>query len=97
MEGYQRKYLRSLAHHLDAMIHIGKNNLTDGVIHSINDAFNTRELMKIRIHDKKNKNVIMEQISNSCKCHIVGEIGNIIICYREHIEKELRKIKLPKK
>tara|TARA_B100000029_G_scaffold284271_1_gene278016 strand:+ start:191 stop:490 length:300 start_codon:yes stop_codon:yes gene_type:complete len=97
LEGYQRKYLRSLAHHLDSVVNIGKNNITDGVIFSINNAFNTTELIKIKINDKNNKDDIIEKISSLCKCDIVGKIGHVIICFKQNKDIELRKIKLPKK
>ena len=49
LKGYQRKYLRSLAHHLKPTVFIGKNELTEGVFNSINDAFSNQELIKIKI------------------------------------------------
>ncbi|MFB6247284.1 MAG: YhbY family RNA-binding protein, partial [Salinibacter sp.] len=47
----QRAHLRSLAHDQDPLIHVGKEGLTDAVEHAIAEAFNTRELVTIRVLD----------------------------------------------
>ena len=44
----QRSYLKGQAHNLEPMVQIGKNGLTDGVIHSINAALSAKELIKIK-------------------------------------------------
>jgi len=97
LKGYQRKYLRSLAHHLQPTVFIGKNELTEGVFSSINDAFSKKELIKIKISKKENGNIFIDKIINRNECDIVGSIGKILIAYKQNINPELRKIKLPKK
>ena len=96
LKGYQRKYLRSLAHHLKPIVFVGKNNLNDGVYSSINDAFKTHELIKIKF---RNLNVIniSRDISLKLKCDIIGVIGKIMILYKQQHDPDLRKIKIPKK
>ena len=96
LKGYQRKYLRSLAHHLKPIVFVGKNSLNDGVYNSINDAFKTHELIKIKFRNLNIEN-ISRDISLKIKCDIVGEIGNVMIVYKKHQDLELRKIKIPKK
>jgi len=51
----QRAHLRSLAHDNKTVVRIGKDGLTDAVLTSIEEAFNTRELVKIRILDNANE------------------------------------------
>jgi len=51
----QRAHLRSLAHDNPTVVHIGKDGLSDPVLTSIKEAFNTRELVKIRILDNANE------------------------------------------
>ena len=38
----QRRKLKALAHHVKSFINIGKQGLTDGVIHSINEKIDLR-------------------------------------------------------
>ena len=96
LNSHQRKYLRSLAHHIKPSVYIGKNNITEGTVLSIDESLNAHELIKIKSHDTKltsdNISIIQEQI----KFSIVGQIGKTIIVYRQNTDKELRKIKLPK-
>ena len=47
----QRSHLRSLAHDLDPVVHVGKEGITDPVLKSADNAFNTRELMKVKVLD----------------------------------------------
>ena len=47
----QRAFLRSKAHSLKPVIHIGAGGVTPAVLQSIGDAFNTRELLKVKILD----------------------------------------------
>tara|TARA_Y100001960_G_C14622967_1_gene801642 strand:+ start:64 stop:366 length:303 start_codon:yes stop_codon:yes gene_type:complete len=97
LKGYQRKFLRSNAHHIKPTVFVGKNDLTSGVFNSINDAFSTNELIKIKIPSKDVSPSMIEKISMQNECHIVGSIGRVLIAYKMNKDPELRKIKLPNK
>ena len=43
----QRAHLRSLAHHLKPLLHLGKEGLTESTYGAVESAFNTRELLKV--------------------------------------------------
>lgn len=45
----QRAHLRSLAHHLKPVVHIGTEGVTDAVLRNVEEAFNTRELLKVKV------------------------------------------------
>ena len=92
----QRKYLRSLAHHLKPIVYIGKNNISKGTILSIDENLDVHELIKIKSHDNKLTPDSISTIKKTLNFSIIGEIGKTIIIYRQNSDKELRKIKLPK-
>ena len=92
----QRKYLRSLSHHIKPHVYIGKNNITEGVVASIDENLDAHELIKIKSHDSKLSSDDITKIEKKLKFCIVGKIGKTIIVYRQNPDKELRKIKLPK-
>lgn len=92
----QRKYLRSLAHHIKPSVYIGKNNITKGTILSIDENLDAHELIKIKSHDNKLTSDNISNIQKKINFSIVGQIGKTIIIYRQNLDKELRKIRLPK-
>ncbi len=96
LTGAQRKYLRSLAHHLDPVCYIGKNGVTDAVIHSVSMALDAHELIKVKFNDHKDeKRTLAGELETATESHMVGLIGNIAILYREQSDPEKRLIALP--
>ena len=47
--GKQRRYLKKLAHDIDPLVYIGKNDLTENVIKEIDNLLEARELVKVKI------------------------------------------------
>jgi RNA-binding protein len=45
----QRAHLRSLAHALKPVLQVGTEGVTDAVLRSVEEAFNTRELLKVKV------------------------------------------------
>lgn len=96
LKGSQRKHLRSQAHHLKPLVIIGRNGLNEQVIGSVDIALRDHELIKIKFGEfKENKKEISTKIAQTTKSEIVGIVGNIAICYRQHTDPEKRKIKIP--
>jgi RNA-binding protein len=98
LKGFERTYLRGLAHNLKPVVQIGKGGITDEVTASINEALAARELIKVKFIDfKEEKKAISKEIEENTKSEMVGMIGNIAIFFREHADYAKRKIKLPQK
>ncbi|MFZ5953130.1 MAG: ribosome assembly RNA-binding protein YhbY [Candidatus Rifleibacteriota bacterium] len=92
----QRKYLESLANKLSPVIRIGKNGLEAKIIASINEAFNTQELIKIKILDSspaEAEEVAQAALSGS-NAQLVRIIGRVIVLYQPFTDKP-KKIELP--
>ena len=91
-----KKYLCSLAHHLKPVVLIGKNGINDKVIGSVDIALQVHELIKVKFGEfKEVKKEISLEIAGITKSELIGIIGNIVIFYRQHLEPEKRKIKIP--
>jgi len=91
----QRKRLRSLAHHLQPIVLIGKHGVTDAVIGAVNDALEVYELIKIRFNEHKDaKKLLTAEIAERTRCEIAGIIGHVAILYREQEDPEKRSIAL---
>lgn len=49
LTGKQKRHLRSLAHHLSPIFQVGKGGTNDHLVRHIQEAIETRELMKISV------------------------------------------------
>ena len=92
-----RSYLCSQAHHLDPIVLIGKNGITDGTIESVNKTLATREIIKIKFreYNKDEKKSLSHQLAESTESHIVGTIGHTVILFRQNPDPEKQNIRLP--
>ncbi len=85
----ERKKLKAQAHHLKPVIMIGKNGMTESFIKSVIKALYDHELIKIKFIDfKDEKKELAKEISEKTDSDIVGMIGNILILYKENLDKE---------
>lgn len=91
----QIKYLRGLAHKLNAVVMIGDKGLTDSVFEEIAIALDSHELIKINIRaeDRDQKEQFIKRIISKTKAESVQTIGSKLVLYRVSKEK---KIALPK-
>ncbi|KHF31277.1 RNA-binding protein [Anoxybacillus sp. BCO1] len=49
LTGKQKRFLRSLAHHLTPIFQVGKGGVNDNMIKQIADALEARELIKVSV------------------------------------------------
>ena len=100
LEGFQRKYLRGLAHSLKPVVFIGQKGLTPEVLSSAEKALERHELIKVKFNDfkgKDEKTEISGHIEKETGAENVGMIGHMVILYRQQEDPEKRKISLPQK
>lgn len=98
LEGFQRKYLRGLAHKAKPVVFIGQKGITETLNRSINDALTAHELIKVKYIDfkeKEKKTEIAGIIEKTHACEMVGMIGHTAIFFRRHPDEEKRKIAVP--
>ncbi len=93
----QRAYLRKEAHHLDSILHIGKNGITPEITEAINEALEKRELIKVNVlkncfDDPKD---LAEVIGERTRSLVVQVMGRRITLYRE--SQDNKTIELPRK
>ncbi|MCI5147369.1 MAG: YhbY family RNA-binding protein, partial [Candidatus Electrothrix sp. AR3] len=49
LKGKQKKILRGLGHHLNPVVHIGREGISENLAETARDAFRNRELIKIKL------------------------------------------------
>lgn len=93
----QRRYLKSLAHHINPVVMIGNNGLTDAVIREIALNLDAHELIKIRVlgDDRALREQYLQQICADLDAAPVQHIGKLLLVYRPS-ENRKNAIVLPK-
>jgi len=98
LEGFQRKYLRGLAHGLKPVVLIGQKGMTDDLLKAAKQAFESHELIKIKFIDfkeKEQKEEISRILEKKTGSELVGAVGHIYIFFKQQDDTEKRKINLP--
>ena len=49
LNGKEKRFLRSLANTMEPIVQVGKGSVTESVLHSLNEALDARELVKIKV------------------------------------------------
>lgn len=81
----QRTHLKSLANSLKPIHHIGKEGVTDRTLDALRDAFNTRELLKVKVQDsapaaaRETGEALVDGLGDT---HLVQVIGRTIVLFR---------------
>ncbi len=100
LEGFQKKFLRGLAHSLKPVVFIGQKGLVDSVVRSLSEAFDAHELIKVKFieyKEKSQKKEISAHIEKKTGGQMAGMIGHTAIFFKQHPDPEKRKIAIPQK
>ena len=100
LKGYQKTYLKGLAHHKKPLVFVGQKGVSASVIRSVAEALETHELIKIKFIDFKQKDQkikIAEDIATQTASEMVSRVGHVAVFYRQKKNPEKRKIVLPKR
>jgi len=93
----ERAALRGEAHHLNALVHLGKEGLTPAVVATLDDALRTHELVKVAL----TKNAAIDpkdaahQLAAATDSDVVQVIGRTTTLYRHNPELSRKKGDLP--
>jgi len=94
LTGKQARYLRGLGHHLQPVVMIGKEDLSDSVLASIEEALAAHELIKVKLQegcllDRREAAALLAERTGSAVAQVLGKT---ILLYRQG---EKQKINLP--
>ena len=96
LTGKQARYLRGLGHHLHAIVMIGKDELTDRVIATTDEALTSHELIKVKLQDGclSDRREIAAELAQATSASVAQVLGRTFLLYRRHPENP--QISLPK-
>ena len=96
LTGKQVRQLRSLAHHLNPIIHIGKSGISDALVKETEAALENRELIKCAVQDGSDLETreAADMLAERTNADVVQVIGHRFSLYRESSRDDIEKIKL---
>lgn len=89
----QRRTLRAAAHHLHPVVSIAGNGLSDAVAKEIARALAAHELIKVKLYgiERDERETLLTEICTRLECAPVQHIGNILVLWKENLDKEAPK------
>jgi RNA-binding protein len=100
LKGFQKKYLRGLAHGKKPLVLIGQKGMSPSLIQAIDEALDTHELIKVKFNEFKEKDekaAVVEIVETQTGAEMVGMICHMAIFFRQQKDPEKRKIIIPKR
>jgi RNA-binding protein len=85
----KRAQLKSLAHALKPVHQVGKDGVTDRAVSAVAEAFNTREILKVKVLDSapEDAHSTGEALAEGIEgAHVVQIIGRTVVLYRPEPE-----------
>jgi RNA-binding protein len=95
VNGKQRRFLRGLGHGLEAIVHVGKEGVTDGVTAAVDSALLQHELIKVKLgaNAPEDRHDAASELAARTSSELVQVLGKAVILYKPHPEEP--KIELP--
>jgi len=95
LTGKQRRHLRALGHHLDPLLQIGHEGVTDAVVAQANDQLRRHELIKVRVLESSplDRREAADELSARSGAALAQVLGRTFLLYKRDPEKP--RIELP--
>jgi RNA-binding protein len=83
-----RRRLKRIAHHLEPVVLVGDQGISDSVVAETRRALDDHELIKVRIHsgDREDRAALADRLAEACQATIVQRIGKVAVLFRSNPE-----------
>jgi RNA-binding protein len=90
------RYLRGLGHHLDPVVQIGKDGITDALVAATNEALRAHELIKVKVGTESpiDRKEAGPELADKTGATLAQVLGRTLLLYKRHPSKP--KIELPR-
>ena len=90
MTSKERAKLRGMASTMDTMLQIGKDGISESVINSANELFNTRELIKCKVLENSilTAREACDELSAAVNAEQIQVIGSKFVLYKKAEKKK---------
>ncbi len=84
-----RKALRAAGHHLDPVVMVGKEGVTDAVLRQLDEQLAAHELVKVRIgtESPEDRFEAADRLGASAGAQVAQILGRTVLVYRRHPER----------
>ena len=82
----QKKAFRSIGHHLDPVVTVSENGLSEGVLAELDRALRDHELVKVKLalSEREDRTAVLEALVAESKAELVQKIGKVALFYRHN-------------
>ena len=96
LTGKQRRHLRALGHHLNAVVQIGHEGVTDALVAQTNEQLEAHELIKVKVSENapEDRHGSADALAAKTGSEVAQVLGRTALLYRPRPEKP--EIVLPK-
>ncbi len=82
-----KRALKSRAQTLEAAVRVGGAGVTEPVLHSLREALERHELVKVRFTGMKaERHTLAPEMARLTQSHLIQELGNVAVFYRPGAE-----------
>ena len=80
----QKKHLRTLAHKLKPVVHVGNAGVTPELMSELGHMLERHELIKVRVRagQREMRDLAIADLTSQSGAELVSRIGNIAVLYR---------------
>src|SRR5258705_13834813 len=91
----QRAHLRGLAHHLEPVVHIGKDGISEALVAQIRDQLAYHELIKVKLGENApiDRDETADQLPAAVEAELGQNVGRVFVLYRANPDQPV--IELP--
>ena len=84
-----RKALRAAGHHLQPVVQIGKEGVTEAALRQLDEQLLAHELVKVRIgtESPEDRFEVAERLGETAGARVAQILGRTLLVYRRHPEK----------
>lgn len=96
LNGKQKRQLRALGHHLSAVVLVGAEGVTEGVVAAADQALKDHELIKVKLaeEDREARALATEKLAQGTHSEVAQTLGRTVLLFRKR--KKNSKISLVK-
>jgi RNA-binding protein len=98
LTGKDKRQLRALGHHLSAIVMVGTNGITAGVVAATKQALADHELIKVKFadEDRESRREAFVELASQTKSEIAQTVGRTLLLFRQRQKKSKIKLKTEK-